>query len=90
MVFISIKCPQCQNDKVRKNGKTRNGKQQYRCMNTECTKRYFIDEYTNKGYKPEIKLQIIQMTLNGSGIRDISRVLGISQTTVMNELKERG
>ncbi|NMF59602.1 hypothetical protein HC246_16650 [Pseudanabaena yagii GIHE-NHR1] len=28
------------------------------------------------------------MAINGSGIRDTSRVLGISPTTVINELKK--
>ena len=38
---------------------------------------------------PEVKQQILEMTLNGSGIRDIARVLPISPTTVMEELKKR-
>lgn len=28
------------------------------------------------------------MTLNGSGVRDIARVLGVSTSTVMRELKK--
>ena len=35
------------------------------------------------------KQQIIEMALNGSGIRDTSRVLGISAATVINELKKK-
>jgi transposase-like protein len=38
---------------------------------------------------PEVKQQILEMTLNGSGIRDIARVLHISPTTVIDELKKR-
>jgi len=34
---------------------------------------------------PEVKQHILEMTLNGSGIRDIARVLHISPTTVMAE-----
>jgi transposase-like protein len=41
------------------------------------------------GYLPEIKQQIIDMALNGSGIRDTARVLGISPNTVINEIKKR-
>ena len=41
-----------------------------------------------KGRLPEIKQQVIEMSLNGSGIRDTARVLQISPTTVMNELKK--
>src|SRR5262245_6540756 len=32
---------------------------------------------------------MIDMALNGSGIRDTARVLGISTDTVLNELKKR-
>jgi hypothetical protein len=35
-----------------------------------------------------IKEKIIEMAINGSGIRDTSRVLGISQDTVISELKK--
>jgi insertion element IS1 protein InsB len=37
---------------------------------------------------PQIKEQIIEMSLNGSGIRDIARVLKISPTTVIEEIKK--
>ena len=41
------------------------------------------------GRLPQIKEQIIEMSLNGSGIRDIARVLKISPTTVIEEIKKR-
>ena len=47
-------------------------------MNEQCSKNTFMLHYENKGCLPEIKEQIIKMTMNGSGIRDISRFLGIS------------
>ena len=37
---------------------------------------------------PAIKEQVVDMSLNGSGIRDTARVLKISPTTVINELKK--
>jgi transposase-like protein len=37
---------------------------------------------------PEVKQQSLEMTLNGSGIRDIARVLHVSPTTVIEELKK--
>ena len=70
-------------------GKNRQGKQRYQCHAENCLKKTFILDYENKGYLPEIKKRIIEMTLNGSGIRDISRVLGISMNTVMSELKKK-
>jgi insertion element IS1 protein InsB len=49
----------------------------------------FILDYAYQGYLPEIKQQIIDMALNGSGIRDTARVLHISPNTVINEIKKR-
>ena len=36
-----------------------------------------------------MKQQICDMALNGSGIRDTARVLGISTTTVMEALRKK-
>ena len=36
----------------------------------------------------EVKQKIIEMSQNGSGIRDTARVLNVSQTTVIKELKK--
>jgi transposase-like protein len=37
---------------------------------------------------PAVKQQIVDMTLNGSGVRDIVRVLKVSSATVMDVLKK--
>ncbi len=42
------------------------------------------------GRTPAVKAQIVAMSLNGSGIRDIARVLQVSTRTVMGELKKTG
>lgn len=72
-----------------KRGKTEQGKQRYLCNNPECSKRTFILDYSYNGLLPEIKAKVVDMALNGSGIRDTARVLGISPTTVIRELKKR-
>jgi len=51
--------------------------------------RTFIREYAYQGRLPQVKRQIVEMTLNGSGVRDIARVLQISPTTVIEELKKK-
>ncbi|PZV19096.1 MAG: hypothetical protein DCF20_03430 [Pseudanabaena sp.] len=53
-----------------------------------CTRKTFILDYTYQGYRPEVKQQIAEMAINGSGIRDTGRVLGISSNTVIKELKK--
>ena len=45
--------------------------------------------YTYNGSKPGIDEQIISMSANASGIRDIARVLGISTQKVLDTLKKR-
>jgi transposase-like protein len=60
-----------------------------RCQHSDCPRNSFVLDPTYQGHLPEIKEQIIDMALNGSGIRDTARVLKISPTTVINELKKK-
>jgi transposase-like protein len=89
MVLIAVTCPYCESDHITKRGKTETDKQRYRCHNPTCPHQSFLLNPTYKGRLPEIKEQIIAMALNGSGIRDTARVLGISPDTVLNELKKK-
>ena len=41
------------------------------------------------GHSAEIKQQIVDMAMNASGIRDTARVLHVSPTTVIKELKKK-
>jgi transposase-like protein len=90
MVLIPVRCPYCQSDHVIKGGKTDAGKQHYRCQQPACPHRSFRLDPAYKGRLPQIKQQVIDMSLNGSGIRDTARVLRISPTTVIKELKKKG
>jgi transposase-like protein len=47
---------------------------------------FLLDCFYN-GALPEVKSKIIEMALNGNGIRDTARVLKISPTTVIGEKK---
>ena len=90
MALIPVGCPYCQSEHVIKGGKTDTGKQRYRCHNSTCSHQSFLLDSAYKGRSPQIKQQVIELSLNGSGVRDTARVLGISPTTVLNELKKRG
>ncbi len=89
MVLIAVNCPYCQSDQIAKLDQTDTGKQRYRCQNPDCPHQSFLLNPAYKGRLPEIKEQIIDMALSGSGIRDTARVLGISTDTVLNELKKK-
>lgn len=71
-------CPYCQGRCIRKG--MRQGSQQVRC--TTCG-RYHRSTYRYKAHQPGTNRQLIALTKEGCGIRSISRLLGISPTTVI-------
>ena len=84
-----VQCPHCQGSTVVKYGTASNGKARYRCQTTATCGRTFLRTYAYPGCQPEVKQQIVEMTLNGSGIRDIARVLRVGPGTVIKELKKK-
>jgi insertion element IS1 protein InsB len=89
MVLSPVLCPHCQSAQVIKGGTTKAGKQRYRCQNADCCPYSFVLTPSYHGHLPEVKAQIIAMALHGRGIRDTARVLQVSPTTVINELKKK-
>lgn len=89
MVLEPVYCPSCTSTNIVKHGKSTQGKQRYKCRNLDCSRSTFILRYSYLGYLPEVKQRISEMAINGSGIRDTARVLKISPTTVIEELKKR-
>jgi len=89
MVEVPIICPNCQTDDIVKHGFSTAGKQRYYCRNKQCSRKVFILKYTNKGHLPIVKKTIVDMAINGSGIRDTARVLEISPLTVISTLKKK-
>ena len=86
MVLEAVACKHCgQTQQVRRYGTTRGGTQRYRCF--DCG-RTFVKTYTHKARDPLVKAQIIQLGLNGSGVRDTARVLGINRNTVSSHFKK--
>ena len=89
MAVVAVRCPECGSEEVVRYGRQPNGEQRYRCDNRDCARRIFLRQYHNAGWVPEVKRQIVDMALNGSGIRDTARVLGVSPTTVLTTLKKK-
>ena len=88
MVSIPVQCPYCHSTEVIKAGKQANGTQRYQCQNGRCARRIFLLQYQDRGRVPEVRRQVVDMALNGSGIRDTARVLRISPTTVIAVIKK--
>jgi transposase-like protein len=90
MIIQVLHCRHCQGTDIVRHGKSPEGKQRYRCRACrEGRGRTFLLDYSYAGQAPEIKEQIVDMAMNASGIRDTARVLHVSPTTVINELKKR-
>jgi insertion element IS1 protein InsB len=89
MAFVQVQCPDCSSTDVVQYGKQANGTQRYRCNNRDCPRTIFLLQYQDKGRLPAVRQQIVDMTLNGSGVRDIVRVLRVSSATVIDVLKKK-
>jgi transposase-like protein len=87
-VLLPVLCPNCHSSDIIRHGKSAEGKQRYLCRNADCLRRSFVLETEQPGRKPEIKQKIVDMALNGSGVRDTARVLHVSPATVIRELKK--
>ena len=80
-----IQCPHCSSSSLQKNGHSENGTQRWFC--NDCRKSFQLS-YRYNARKLGVKEQISVLTLNSSGVRDISRILGINKNTVVSELKK--
>jgi transposase-like protein len=88
MVSVPVQCPYCQSAEVIKAGTQANGAQRYQCQNRQCARRIFLLHYQHRARVPEVRRQVVDMAINGSGVRDTARVLRISPTTVIAVLKK--
>jgi len=80
-----VKCTLCNSENLVKNGHSENGTQRWFC--SDCKKSFQL-EYRYNAWKPGIKNQIIDLTMNSSGVRDISRTLHINKNTFVSVLKK--
>jgi transposase-like protein len=89
MASLTVKCPYCGSTKIVKFGKHPTGVQRYACHNKECSHSIFQLDYKYHTCEPEMKFHILEMALNGSGVRDTSRVLHINADVVIDTLKKK-
>ena len=87
MILQVLHCPHCQGTDIVRHGTTRQGTPRYRCR--EGRGHTLLLDYSYAGQSPEIKEQIVEMAMKASGVRDTARVLKISPTTVIKELKQK-
>jgi len=87
--YQEVHCPYCESPKIIKSGKNAMGTQRYLCQNKSCETQTFMLDYSYKACESGMAEKIVEMAINGSGIRDTARVLNINKNTVINTLKKR-
>lgn len=81
MILKELNCPHCQSWQVVKNGRKSNGSQNYLCKGCKIQ---FQSEYLYWGADKRNQELSLKMLLRGSGVRDCSKVLGISTGSVIS------
>lgn len=75
-------CPKCGNTEEQvKNGRNPSGTQRYRCGG--C-RRVYTPRPKAAGYAPSVRLQAVQLYLDGMNLRRIARTLGVNHQSVAN------
>jgi transposase-like protein len=86
---IEISCPHCHSKSIKKNGKKRNGKQNYFCK--DCHRQFLGEShYSQQGRKTEVLKEICKAVARGAGIRDIRATFSVCFDTIyriINSLK---
>jgi len=77
-----MNCKKCDNTCI-KNGFQVNGLQHYFCNICKISQQ---QSYTHNAYKMNTNEKIVKLMINSCGIRDISRILSISKTTVISRV----
>ena len=87
--YQEIECPRCgDSTHIKKSGRHAHGVQRYRCWQSDCPTQTFMLDYRYKASEPGVKDLVVEMALNGSGLRDTARVLAINKGTVISTLKK--
>ena len=84
MIYQVVHCKYCQSVDVVRYG-TQSGHP--RCLCKHCGRTFQLS-YSYRAYEPGVQDCIADMAMNGSGIRDTARVLGIAKNTVISTLKK--
>ena len=84
-----VTCPQCDSNHIMLSGRNAYGEQRYRCQEADCPTKTFMLKYRYGACVAGTKERIIDMAINGSGIRDTGRVLKINKNTVIKTLKNK-
>jgi transposase-like protein len=78
-------CKKCGSNNIVMNGKQTNGKQKYHCKNCGCYRAFGTDFF----YTDKRKEEILKVYNERPSLRGLTRIYGVSRTTVITWLKKK-
>lgn len=78
-------CPKCKSETYSKNGKAID-RQRYKCKKCGCN----FTQSLKHGYPLAKRLTALKLYLEGMGFRGIGRILGVSDVTILNWIRNFG
>jgi transposase-like protein len=84
-ITITLTCPHCQSDQLKRNGHTHDGRQRYRCL--DCGRQH-REHPRERGYNETDKQRILNAYQERSSARGIQRTFGVSRHTVAAWVKK--
>src|SRR2546421_7883039 len=85
MVTITVHCPHCGSDQVKRNGHASNGKQRYYCHSCHKQSR---ENPTPHAYSEERREEILRAYEERSSLRGLQRTFAVSRNTVSEWIKK--
>jgi transposase-like protein len=83
---ITLTCPHCGSDRLKRNGHVKDGRQRYRCQH--CGKQH-REQPRAHGYSQAEKDIILNATQERSSLRGIQRTFGVNRHTVSSWVKKK-
>jgi transposase-like protein len=85
MVTVTIHCPHCGSEEIKRNGHAPNGKQKYSCR---ACKRQSRENPTPNVYPEERREEILRAYEERSSLRGIERTFRVSRASVISWIKK--
>jgi transposase-like protein len=86
MITKTLLCPSCGSERVIRYGKDGKGTQRYRCHACAHT---FREHPGTRAYSEKKKAEILATYQERTSLRGLTRIFGVSRTTVTTWLKKR-
>jgi transposase-like protein len=83
---ITLRCPDCQSDQLKRNGHVKDGRQRYKCL--KCGKQH-RENPRQHGHSQETKDIIIKASQERSSLRGLQRTFGVERHTISKWIKKK-